>query len=179
MGLRVHKMVGWGTDELQIKDRKDFDAQMENLWDLSTHEWLAWLTSHQAQIREIAEEHFPSNIPKPGSLLPMTIEILRHEVPRGVIDIDTPNYCVSHDDEFGHENTIVICPTHMMNRCRRYNDLVDWLEESGEVRFRYLEKGIYPFDKGMIAEDVVGLCLFLGIEDVIPKLREALYVYWG
>lgn len=67
----------------------------------------------------------------------------------------------------------------MEEQCKRYDDLIDWLEENGERRWKWLEKGIYPYQRGEIPVSVVAVCLYLGLEKYVQNLREVLYVYWS
>lgn len=185
MGLRINKAVGWGTDALDLKDPEEFDERREALFDLSVEEWVMWISTHETEILSHAKKH--------GNIIrSFTITYLRgllkesKDFPND-FQFVRPGWCFEFDEEFGQRNTILFWPFHMAHKCHRRDDLIDWFEEgmristdsSEVVRFVPRKCGIWPFEKGDIPYSVIATCIFLGIEDVIPKLKEALYVYWG
>lgn len=184
MGIRINKVVGWGTDSLELKDPEGFDEKCEALYDLSAKEWLAWITVHEEEIYAIANHLVETQ----GRTLPcFTPKWMRALVNNpGELKLARPGRCYAFDDEFGLENAIVFWPFNMHHKCCRYNDLIDWFEESmylsktdETVRFVPYDRGIHPFEKGQIPFSVIATCIFLGVEDVVPKLKEVLYVYWS
>jgi len=172
MGIRVHKRVGWGIDNFNTPE--DFHDRYEELAELSTKEFIAWVISNQDEIIALVPDTTAMHN------IAFGIKYLKSFVGESsrLKRLDDPHLCVGWDDEFGLEKAIIIHPLHMKN-CRRYDDLIDWLEESNGERWKYLKKGIHPYNKGVVPVSVVATCLFLGIENIIPNLREALYVYWS
>ena len=91
---------------------------------------------------------------------------------------------VHFDDEFGIRDALLLAPPEGIDWCR-YDNTIDWLEETERTkdgtanRWKWLRHGIYPNNRGQPSITVAALCLYLGIPDEYPKLREALYVYWS
>lgn len=172
MGIRVHKIVGWGTQSFSAP--KGFSAKQENLWGMTPARLLSWCKRHQNEINA-----FLSN--KSGTHRQMAwvlFEASMKDMKKGKHYVSE---AVSFDPEFGFENSILFSPLEMIDQTKRYDNLIDWLEERdhAEPRWEWLTRGIYPFNKGDLPLSVIGVCLYLKIPEVIPELKEALYVYWS
>jgi len=48
MGIRVHKCVGWGTQDFTAPE--DFFDKIETLWEMSPRRLLTWCKKHRSQI---------------------------------------------------------------------------------------------------------------------------------
>lgn len=168
MGIRIHKIVGWGTDQFSAGD--DFSEQMEEFWSLSGKDFVKWLKAHKDEIKKLCA-------PKHEAMFEFHWECLLKDA----VKENHISRCVSFDPEFGFENNIVISPIEMIDQCKRYDDLIDWLEEVEhcEPRWQWLTRGIYPYQKGEIPVSVVAVCLYLKIENLVQNLKEVLYVYWS
>lgn len=171
MGIRVNKVVGWGTRG--FVEPADFDERREQLWELSPQEFVAWMSRQEERIAE----YFPS---QGNNDVAYWLRYMRSAFRRrdDGVKLTSPAQCVRFDPEFGLKDAIVAFPIHM-GKCHRRDDLIDWCEENGRSRWKALKKPIYPFEKGDIPVSVIGLYLFLGLEDLIPQLEEVLYVYWA
>lgn len=141
---------------------------MEDFWSLSGAEFVEWLREHKAEIEKICA---PKNLG--------TFEFYWQCLLQDAAEAKQISRVISHDSEFGFANHIVISPLEMVKRCKRYDDLIDWLEEDGLPRWKWLDKGIYPYQNGEMPVSVVAVCLYLGLQSLIPDLKEALYVYWS
>lgn len=172
MGIRVHKCVGWGTQKFTAPE--DFFDRIETLWEMSPRRLLTWCKKHRSQIDAFYPEKSESQLKMAWGLFEVSMQDMKKEKHHA-------SEVVSFDPEFGFENSILFSPLEMIKQTKRYDDLIDWLEERdhAEPRWEWLNRGIYPFDKGDLPITVVGVCLFLGITEVIPELKEALYVYWS
>ena len=168
MGIRVHKAVGWGVNDFTPPE--SFDSRLDDLVEMPTEEFVAWMTSHEDELCKRI-----SHVPVFDARYFRDRLKLRNKADK----LPELYKCISYNDEFGDGNCILFCSLEMADTCRRYDDIVDWLEEDDKVRWRFLEKNIYPYEKGEVPFSVVAICVFLGIEEIIPRLREALYVYWS
>lgn len=100
--------------------------------------------------------------------------------------------CIVHDDEAIPELLLIIPPDLVKNGWYRYDDDIDTLEalalgsenadvrrtpraitlESDETPLRYYPAGKPP---GM----VVAILMFLGLERLVPELKETLYIWYS
>lgn len=141
---------------------------MEDFWSLSGLEFVEWLKAHKNEVEKLCA---PKNLG--------TFEFHWQCLLQDAAEAKHISRVISYDSEFGFKNHIVISPLEMEEQCKRYDDLIDWLEENGERRWKWLEKGIYPYQRGEIPVSVVAVCLYLGLEKYVQNLREVLYVYWS
>lgn len=174
MGIRVHKSVGWGTQDFSVP--KDFSDRMEILWEMSPARFFTWCKKHKSEIEVFLTDKSEPQRKMSWFLFEGAMQDLkRAERKHHVSDM------VSFDDEFGLENTILFSPLEIIGQTKRYDNLIDWLEERdhAEPRWQYLDRGIYPFDKGCLPISVIGICLLLKVPEILTELKEALYVYWS
>ena len=171
MGIRVNKVAGWGTRD--FKPPKNWDDRLETLYDMSAKEFIAWMALNKD---EIATHFRSTGFNTVDFYIRYYLSLIKQK--RDAANLASPASCCVHDDEFGIKGAIVFYPMDMKS-CQRRDDLIDYLDESFESRWTPIGKGIYPFNKGEVPVGVIAICLFLGVAEIIPKLREVIYVYWG
>jgi len=169
VSIRVNKCIGWGTDD--FIPPPDFNEKLEMLGKLQTQEFCTWLMQNKTKIQKLYK--------KSGH---WTVEYFRVICTTKFAKTHIQYLC--HDEEYGIEG-VILFPPIVLDGCTRTDNTIDYLEEtevySQKNRFVKLNPkiGIYPISPGALPEWVIGICLFLGIESVIPRLTEALYTYWS
>lgn len=175
MGIRVHKIVGYGTD--QFVPPTDFEYRREELASWGSKEFLSWLQSNKNSIMDLycSTTHNKKTAEFNWKMMLLFLEDWKSDPCRL-----SPSNTIQYNDEFGLKNHLLIIPIEQQKQCFRHDDLIDWLEEEHiEPRWRWLDKGIYPRQKGKLSIGVLAMCVYFGIEAIVPNLREALYVYWS
>lgn len=142
MGIRVHKVMGYGLTDLEATDRKitdpriSADALLGGADMPNGAEYLAWLER---------EDELGDDLSR--ALDRFTVE---ERLKEGKT-VDLWN-SVAHDGEFGLPNVIVFTPPSMPD-WRRYDDPIDWVEETyplGDQEAqandaRQFPHGFYPY----------------------------------
>lgn len=178
MGIRVHKVMGYGLHNAlpTKKARKAFRERYEAFQEMSREETLAWVKENRQAIEALhpagAEKHMELDCLFAG---PGTI---------GEDEDSCGTQRLFWEPEFGKKGAILIRPLWGCKQWHRYDNLIDHIEEQEAsedmpVRWEYLTKGIYPYGWRQPPASVAAVCLFLGIEHLYPRLKEALYVYWS
>jgi hypothetical protein len=172
MGIRVHKVVGYGLTDLTFEeDEKRYSKTMtdpridwkrirkksERMWETGPRSFMMWMKRHWETILQLEaeERRVPLEKVKEFSLIcPILLKdfFKRHK------SWNLGN-CVVHEDEFGLPNVMVFIPPsqahHGSGGWKRHDDTIDWIEESHvhQARARMMELpccGIYPHDHLMV-----------------------------
>ena len=142
MGIRVHKVIGYGTDKLKRKDyrfeddRFDGEAMMNGWTDISKENLLA----NEEAVRDAIVEEYGGKHHE-GFDFKWVLGEIR----------DNPKDKVEVRMEFEGSDipAMVIVPLGCKDWIR-YDDIIDYYEEKGEGRFTYLNRpGIWPYDCGV------------------------------
>jgi hypothetical protein len=177
MGIHIHKVIGYGLhNALQTKkERASFEVRYEAFQEMDRTEILTWIKEN----RQTIEALFGS-AERGGDLDCLFAG-------RGTIGEDL-NSCEGHrlfwEPEFGKKKAILIRPLWGAREWYRHDNLMDHIEENEAhrnlpARWQYLTKSLYPYEWRKPPASVAAVCVFLGIEHLYPKLKEALYVYWS
>lgn len=167
MGLRIHKSVGYGITDFVAPT--DWGERLERVYACSLTKFLKWTKKN---IEVITDGVSPNKIR--GDLVLFEC-LIRQDLPKGA----TLAGSVIDAHEFGISGVLQLIPPGY-HRFNRYDDSIDYFEEaeSSEPRYRELGIGLYPFSKGEIPVPVMALAHYIGLPEVIPHLKESLYVYW-
>jgi hypothetical protein len=176
MGIRVHKQIGFGARGFVAPE--GFRDRLNEAYENVTLEHFAdWCRAHKDEILAFA----PTEDDKfRRTMLDVNLMCLADDKMLG----ESLGRYVEYDDEFGFEDGIVfIPPGWRISNWRRYNDDIDWSEETQlhgqQKRWVSLDREIEPFLKGKPPLVIAAFCLWLGIPEVFERLTEVLYVYWG
>lgn len=174
MGNRVHKSIGYAVRNFKHPD--DWEEITYRAGTTGLGEFAIWSTTRIAEVASLAKV--------PVEQAQVTISLMTIEDNNSGSSLGS---YVIEDFECGIEGVLQLVPPGMHN-FKRYDDLIDWVEASdaclgsgsGPIDYaRDLKIGLYPFTFGTIPSTVVSLAMWLGIPEVIPNLKETLYVYWG
>lgn len=181
MGIRVHKVVGYGLRGFEpspeVADRLRED-------ETTIKEFITWCEEHREEILALPTRSRSAHERRATlSLFPIALLSLKEKDGTAATMLHD---CLAWDDEFGVKDALVILPPEYAKAWSNYNNFVDWAEESsrsvgGEPadRFEHLKIGLYPNSLGDIPLSVGAVLLFHGLGDLWPKLHESLYVWWS
>jgi hypothetical protein len=146
MGIRVHKLLGYGLTDIATSADREWEIDDPRVNSKSPgltytapsiDEYRTWLEAQrESGDIEIDLELSFLREPEPGD-------------PR--FDLDT---AIVHQGEFGMPNVLVICPPTYQRRWSRFDDAIDYIEETylrkpaEEPQANHIETlrhGIYPF----------------------------------
>lgn len=177
MGLRVHKILGYGVKPLSHGHGKKLDdeATWERAEEIGPEKFLGWMQKHKDEIRKIAgidENRFD-----------LDMAIMRGSPKKGPFGGEwTLTDSWFYQREFGYKDVVVFVPPCHFDWAR-YDDLIDYTEEcvehECERRLKVLNRAIYPYLKEKPPCTIAAVLLWLGIPEVWPDLKEMLYVYWS
>ena len=172
MGIRVHKAIGYGMGGLKTKpENPDYEHSIhypdDPRWDFGKYrgywdsevgdaDFIAWLErpENTARVQELAwyegwgygrERHSKINGELEIKLLLMSLKDEDRKKRRNFRS--DPYGCFGYEAEFGDASVVHFrCPTHP--EWHRYDDPIDFVEESGVMRATVLEEstGIFPYD---------------------------------
>lgn len=172
MGIRVHKIVGYGLTDLAFeKDEKRYSQEMtdprinwkrlrrtwERMHDTRGRAFMAWATRNWEDLLrlEAEERRRPlGDVRKFSSICPFLLKdfFKRHKE-------WTLGGCVVHDDEYGLPNVMVFIPPMQAHAgdggWKRWDDTIDYIEEAmiHNAHNRAVElpcTGIYPYEGYMV-----------------------------
>lgn len=173
MGIRVHKVIGYGVKNLKHEGhtmtdpRVDWDKLFhpklsERRWDRDMNSFLRWLKGKKAQKR-LLELHLREHPGIDDSMRKYReesdvrffighLKTIRKSNPRAWLR--QPSDCLVHRTEYGLPNVMVILSPDCPN-WYRYDDIIDYYEETDQNGARRYSKpiargGIYPYDHQMI-----------------------------
>jgi hypothetical protein len=173
MGIRVHKVIGYGVRG--FVPPTGFLDRLNKLGEIKRSTLNRWVKKNRETIESLTG---------PGHHFDLDIMLMSKRLSAHGAAIFPENVgLVSYDDEFGLKDALLITPPTADPYWRRYDDIIDWLEETKSsgprTRWEWLKYGIYPHDKGKTPASVAAVCLFLGVPNIFAQLREALYVWWS
>ena len=172
MGIRVHKAIGYGVRP--FKAPKNLQDKVNEACEVTLGEFAKWCKEREDRILEFApkDDRGRRMMFQRVDLRPLNKEHFKQSL---VSRIDYQN-------EFGFKDAILIQPI-AHDSWTRYDDTIDWVEETSfhqaKNRFRFVNIGLYPHDLGKPPLVVAAILLWLGLEELWPKLHEALYIHWG
>jgi hypothetical protein len=185
MGLRIHKVLGYGIKTLKHKDGKLTDARIDRdkLLELIDNTYVDGVIANKDKTKELwckefsylsSYEHFEANY-------------------------NNALYCINngasihYDAEFGLPNVLLFT---WEKACHRYDNLIDHTESIDcEPNIKVLKKfGIYPYYYGKVKvatgfrpylpEPVLVLLAYLSpaikdMDKLIADFRVMIYTYWS
>jgi len=175
MGIRVHKAIGYGVRK--FKTTLAFEQRREDFCEMSRGTFNEWVKANRPAIEALsggdAKKHFDLDV------LLSCENSKSWAYQKGA---NNSNY-VLFEDEFGLKDALLIRPLTSHPDWYRHDDSIDYCEEHTKDgprnRWKFLNQGLYPYLKDGAPTSVAAVCLYLEIPEVFPRLREALYVWWG
>lgn len=177
MGIRINKHIGYA-----VRRPADFWRGMRSVFDvvceIKLHEeFLPWANENIEAVRALLPPTSLQHTHAEVFLDPCVI----HERDRWT----AVGHCLAHSDEGGDPEVLVVRPV-ASPRWFRTDDTLDYYEEKlrhGDAHMphvEYLDRPIYPQDeRTRLPVCVAAILLRLGIPELVPELREAVYTYWG
>ena len=177
MGIRINKHIGYA-----LRRPAEFWRAMRPVFavvnELELHsEFLPWANENIEAVRAL--------------LPPTSLQHTHAEVfldPSVIDERDrwtAVGHCVAYSDEGGDPEIVLLRPVASTSWFRR-DDTIDYCEEKlrrgdeAMPHVEYLDVPIHPQDeRTRIPVCVAAILLRLGIPELVPELREAVYTYWG
>lgn len=154
MGIRVHKVLGYGLTDLKVDQDYELIDERINKNGFLKDGFEDYLLDNKSSVDKFLEFYKNETDDKTDILasdyllLKMKMDEIKQEK-RDTIDITE---CINHDREFGLHNVMTITPMSMIGGVRswkRYDDEIDFHEETNEHRQRNrvlkLPAGIFPW----------------------------------
>lgn len=171
MSIRIHKSIGYGLRDFSL-DREFLD-KFEKLQEIDDNKcFLSWIIENRNTIFNMVDNN-KSQI--------FQFDYLLQDVKKlSVFDLYD---FIKFDNEYSLEDAIMFIPIEVKKEWYRYDDMIDYTEETllykQENRWRWIDKGLYPYDKNKPPISIAALMLYLGIPEKFKELKEALYVWWS
>jgi len=208
MGIRIHKVVGYGITDLQTKKFQIDDSRFHgHLWDDLTEEVHGLdneaKTTLVMENKDLIIDLFRKISLKDKKHAEMVFEFEILEPLRKKKNIWIPHYI--WDPEFGFSNVMLFIPVNM-KQWHRYDDTLDWIEDIAiheqQNRLVELQRPPYPYESwvekgkhlepreknknarpllpiGCLASLLFYKKAIKNIETLARELRPLLYVYWS
>jgi len=151
MGIRPHKVAGYGVTNIKVLDKEVIDPRVDwerlrsgELWDATPQEFLSWMKKNRTKILELARAT--------GEAVQFTsfdwvVELMEQR------KLPEPAQCIHyHHEGGGLYNVLVLTPPDMTDTWERYDDTLDWMEETHRSKgkkswvMRIRDAGIYPYN---------------------------------
>lgn len=162
MGIRVHKAIGYGIDDLRTKPGKDeyhhavaddprYDGQAgravgERAYDMDASAFKKWCAANEARIQALSDAESPVPDRMAVKLVIMGLGDLIERKQHWNL-----GQSFVHQDEFGLPNVLLVIDPPSYHSWCRYDETLDWTEETDQhgsrnrvVRLR--RPGIHPYD---------------------------------
>lgn len=156
MGIRVHKMIGYGLVDIKVDGYTCIDPRI-NMQGIITN-WEDPFESAQSyfdylQSIEAAEKHKPARERKFLAHLDMSILRTASKVSEERLRLYDPKSAVVWKPEYGMASVLCIRPVASLDWLR-YDEMIDWCEETefspgGKSQrnwMKFLQGGIFPFN---------------------------------
>ena len=172
MGIRVHKAIGYGVRPFQVPE--GFRDLHNEAFEVTLGDFALWCVRNKDRILSFVPETERGRRMMFTSvdLTPLNEHHFEESLGSRIV----------YEDEGGFEDALLIQPI-AHDDWKRMDSSIDWVEESQfhqqRPRFEFVECGLYPHDRGKPPLSVAAILLWLGLEELWPQLREALYVYWS
>lgn len=145
MGIRVHKILGYGLNDIEYSNDKVTDKRInvEALKDCREKSFIEWFNDQDIKLLAYTISRL---FKLDYKNLYFNFRLTSFENNKNLLS----RYRVlTYDDEFGFDNVMLITPPDQKN-WYRYDDIIDWIEESFEPRvvdlFKDGKTGIYPYE---------------------------------
>lgn len=155
MGIRIHKMLGYGLTDVKTKNfaisDKRFRANLSSEWpDFSLREYKDWVNDSKS-ISTLMTQSFPIT---------------------NTSDYLDAGSCFVHDAEFGLSNVFCVVPRFNHQDWHRYDDIIDYTEQTYVSRqhntVKVLKNGIYPYGP-LFADSRTGKIVKNGMDYALVK----------
>ena len=143
---------------------------MEPAYDMTLMDFMSWVKTHQKQVSKL----FPGERALHRQKLQADAEFFKG-LPESFHKHGL-HECFVWDVEFGFKDALVLIPPTCLGRWRRYNNDVDWAEDTQlhgqQNRLVRLERELHPWPKGAPPVIVAALLVWAGIPEVWEALEE-------
>lgn len=163
MGIRVHKIIGYGLDDVKTEEYKVIDPRFkpcindhEKIWD-KCEGFPEWLANNPQKAAYILHSVYRMPIRDISFDLSLSSQLMRARNKKNK-DYKTHHLFV-HQIEFGIPEVMMFLPLEEASRWYRYDDTLDWVEETylrsqeNHVTNLFSETnscGIYPYNMMML-----------------------------
>lgn len=148
MGIRIHKVLGYGLTDLQVADGKIVDPRINPKSVLLSYSKSSKLEPYLEYLRDRASGKHDGTKDISAQIEATFIEQLsgKKKQPKA-----TPYDCVTWETEGGLPNVFVLTPLGLVNEWHRWDDTIDYYEAEGnpEPGLKLLKTGAYPYDGWM------------------------------
>lgn len=161
MGIRVHKIIGYGIVDLEHNESTMTDKRIN--WDILKNlcekaekarggKFIKWYNNNFGNFSKLQAKKFHLGYDR----LLRTKKFYVSSIGSFISDNKNWNLseCLVHNDEYGFPNVIVFIPPIFSKQWKRYDDTIDWLEETQNYgqqnRFQLLDRDLYPYIDKMI-----------------------------
>ena len=154
MGIRIHKILGWGLIDINNSIEEDERLNSESCEDYeklnAIDEFLDWVKDNEKECEEIMKkvngEEYKCSL--------IDITFLLQKKKDGTIDQSKMPDVLTYDSEFGNFSVMVFCPITSHN-WYRYDDIIEYYEadccaDDGRVKILTHCCGIWPYSTSMI-----------------------------
>lgn len=168
MGIRVHKDLGYGIDNLKCEkrtyeindpriDRKKFHDVQEQASEMEGPDLLKWMKKEKDALIEFNAKHHPVRA-EVKEHQDMDFKFLYHQLEHQIKEKRLPDFgrSIVWDGEFGCPNVLLFTPVTCPD-WRRYDDIIDYCEETyrkgggTKNRYEFIRcSGIFPWSGRMI-----------------------------
>lgn len=155
MGIRIHKVMGWGLDDVRHEDDSPTDPRFNPKFEQDEEyqeflysfpkDFLTWVSSHEDEAIAICR----SANGEYGSKHPC-LDMVLQGFAQDILDAsrEAPDDPFVYDGEYGAPNVFLIVPIEQGKRWSRYDDAIDYYETpDAEPMVNRLDHrcGIYPW----------------------------------
>jgi hypothetical protein len=145
MGIRVHKILGYGLTDVLCGDFKIIDPrftdrlQNDDFSELTFGSFIEFLEGKKELDGPDSEAAWTY----------ITVQSLFRDCKKPKWDTYDSFF---HDPEYGLKNVFVVVPAEESSRWYRHDDMIDYIEESSmESRVKLIDRSLYPYESYMDA----------------------------
>lgn len=176
MGVRVHKVIGFATDT--FASTPEHWSRFSKIGEDTVDMFAGWCREHKDDIIGVASDW--SRAERLGFDWDLDALVEYLHIRRDYLG----RFIHGKNSLSGKgENILLLIPLTTTPRWNRYNDDIDWAEETQfheqSDRLCFLERELHPYAKGRPPILLAAMLLRLGVPELWGTLREALYVYWS
>jgi hypothetical protein len=160
MGIRVHKVIGYGVTNLKKSDPRINWDLFNRMWerDCAFEKFVEWVIEHQKEVIEVALNEMQgiehaSAVSHREFDVKMLESLTKDSADPSPRETDVSR-CIVHDDNGGNPKVMVITSPDAPG-WRRYDDTIDYYDASGGGMRPHVKKlprssGIYPWNGTVI-----------------------------
>lgn len=146
MGIRVHKVIGYGLTDVKVENNKVVDERI--------NPESPFLQSEKSRLDLEYQDYLKSLVNGDDKNIAFEAELELKDVHKNWYATDS----FIHEIEYGLPNVLCFVPASCQD-WKRYDDIIDYVEEvnnysqdrlDNTARFKNLDRGIFPYDYGLM-----------------------------